>query len=105
MTYSIEKLETGAYAIMFGTEVIRADLLTNADAWRALDRLEGDSISPAEARSSWGFRRAALEAPYARPVSGAAETTQKIDRQPPPRKRATNANKRHPMVTRSNKRR
>lgn len=67
MTLRVERQPDGRHAILNGSLIV--DVFdTNEAAWRALDRLCGENISPSASRASWGFLRAAHETPYGRPV-------------------------------------
>ncbi|WP_434723063.1 hypothetical protein [Mesorhizobium sp. RIZ17] len=43
----------GGFVVVADAQTVAGPYPTNADAWRALDRLEGDPISPAEKRADW----------------------------------------------------
>lgn len=48
----IVKQSDGKYSVWRGEELVKADL-TNAEAWRMLDRDEGEPISRSEKVSDW----------------------------------------------------
>ncbi|CAN7600293.1 hypothetical protein LJR234_004642 [Mesorhizobium amorphae] len=43
----------GGFVVVDGGETLAGPFATNAEAWRAADRLEGSPISPAEKRADW----------------------------------------------------
>lgn len=43
----------GGFVVVDGGETLAGPFPTNAEAWRALDRMEGEPISPAEKRADW----------------------------------------------------
>ncbi|AZO23847.1 hypothetical protein EJ070_26305 [Mesorhizobium sp. M1E.F.Ca.ET.045.02.1.1] len=43
----------GGFAVVAAGEMLAGPFPTNAEAWRVLDRLEGQPISPAEKRADW----------------------------------------------------
>lgn len=49
----VNKHPDGGYCVMNGASIVAGPFNTNSDAWRALDRLEGDPINPAEKKSEW----------------------------------------------------
>ncbi|MBZ9888959.1 hypothetical protein LB559_13500 [Mesorhizobium sp. BR1-1-3] len=44
---------SGGFVVVDGGETLAGPFPTNAEAWRAVDRLEGSPISPAEKRADW----------------------------------------------------
>lgn len=47
----------GKWSVVRAGEVLRSGL-THADAWKAADRINGESASPLEQRVHYGFRKA-----------------------------------------------
>ncbi|TIP06638.1 MAG: hypothetical protein E5X72_00030 [Mesorhizobium sp.] len=43
----------GGWLVVDGDATLAGPFSTNAEAWRAVDRLEGSPISPAEKRADW----------------------------------------------------
>lgn len=52
-------LSEGGYVVLSGDHTVMAGPFgTNAEAWRALDRLDGQPINPAEKRTDFATSRA-----------------------------------------------
>lgn len=49
---TVVETESG-FVVVDGTATLAGPFPTNAEAWRAADRLEGSPISPAEKRADW----------------------------------------------------
>lgn len=49
----IEAPDGGGWVVISRGETLAGPFPTNAEAWRAADRLEGSPISPAEKRADW----------------------------------------------------
>lgn len=50
----VAKIENQAWAVVWSDGSIAAGpFQTNAEAWRALDRFDGEPTNPAESRSEW----------------------------------------------------
>lgn len=47
----------GHVVVNHAGKILAGPFPTNAAAWRALDRMSGDPISPAEKRADWGASR------------------------------------------------
>ncbi|PWL18133.1 hypothetical protein DKP76_10465 [Falsochrobactrum shanghaiense] len=43
----------GKYYVAGGAQMLAGPFETHAEAWRALDRMTGDPINPAEKKSQW----------------------------------------------------
>ncbi|MBV2144423.1 hypothetical protein KUG47_13055 [Falsochrobactrum sp. TDYN1] len=53
------KQPDGKYLVMNGGNVVAGPFDTNSEAWRALDRLSGQSVSKAEDTSEWVWNKMA----------------------------------------------
>lgn len=45
--------EDGTFRVVRGQAVLREGFASSSDAWRWIDRQEGEPISPAEKRTAW----------------------------------------------------
>lgn len=57
MSLTVCRQPDGSYAVLAGGEIVSPGHSSNSAAWRAVDRLEGDAVSPVEKRSDYAFRR------------------------------------------------
>lgn len=61
----------GGFTVIDGATTLAGPFPTNAEAWRAADRLEGSPISPAEKRADWISNKILSSGPGpARPSTG-----------------------------------
>lgn len=56
MTAKIVKLGDGRWAVIYCGEIVAGPFDSNAQAWRALDRMTGDPISRSEKVADWAFQ-------------------------------------------------
>lgn len=54
---TVIKISEGQWAVVDSETAIAGPFTTSAEAWRWIDRHEGEPISPAERRADWLFRK------------------------------------------------
>lgn len=62
----VQASDGGGWVVVSRGETLAGPFPTNAEAWRAADRLEGSPISPAEKRSDWISNKILSKGPAAR---------------------------------------
>jgi hypothetical protein len=52
-----EKTSDGKWAVMSGIEMLAGPFDTSSEAWRWIDRYEGEPVSRGEQTAEWVFRK------------------------------------------------
>ncbi len=50
---TVERQADGTFVVVANGYIVSRPFASNAEAWRALDRMEGDPVSKAELKSEW----------------------------------------------------
>lgn len=57
MSVTVRQQDDGTFAVMADDEIVSPGHSSSSAAWRAADRIEGETVSPVESRSDYAFRR------------------------------------------------